>query len=221
MGSIVGTGGDLARRIALRRRDLGMSVEELARSASVEPAYLRYFEEHADARLSVGTLSLIADALETSPVALLGGDIDRPLGRGRAVKGSVLKPLTPTQCRAYLEAGGVGRVLFAADRGPVALPVNYRFSGGAVIFKTTVVNASKLEGQEIVGFEIDRIDSSMREGWSVMVSGLARRVDAPEELLEYDQLELEAWAGGGREVVVVLKPTEVTGRIIIRDTPTG
>lgn len=54
--------GDLSRRISRRRQELGLSVEELAEQAGIDPGYLRYFEGSSQARLSVGTLEMVARA---------------------------------------------------------------------------------------------------------------------------------------------------------------
>ena len=62
--------GDLARRVSHRRIELGMTIEELAKHAGVDPTYLSYFERNADARLSAGTLNLLALALNTTPLDL-------------------------------------------------------------------------------------------------------------------------------------------------------
>lgn len=91
VGSTSGTGrSDLARRVIQRRQELGVSAEELAQRVGMDPNYLDYFESNASARLSSGTLNLIALALDTSPIALEGGDLDRPPGRG---EGGVTPPL--------------------------------------------------------------------------------------------------------------------------------
>ena len=50
--------GDLARRITHRRSELGMSVEDLASRAGVDPVYLHYFEANPQATLSAGTLQI-------------------------------------------------------------------------------------------------------------------------------------------------------------------
>ena len=118
--------GDLARRICACRIERGLSVEQLASSAGINPVYLRYFEEHSDQNLSPGTLRMIANALGTLPAVLLGGNIDRPLGRGRPAGKAVLKALTEQQCHAHLATCGIGRLVYLAPRGPIALPVNYR-----------------------------------------------------------------------------------------------
>jgi transcriptional regulator with XRE-family HTH domain len=158
------TGSDLARRIAHRRGELGLSIEEVATRSGIDPGYLGYFERNASANLSAGTLSLIALTLQTSPVELLGGDVDRPSGHGRAGRDPVLATLTREQCEAHLTAAGVGRVVYATERGPVAVPVNFAFSEGAVIISTDVFKASLLESAKTVGFEIDRVDEALSEG---------------------------------------------------------
>ena len=206
--------GDMSRRVARRRAELGLTIEQLADQTGIDPGYLQYFEDHADARLSEGSTLLLALALQTTPAALRGR-VEWPTGRGRAGPHPQLQPLTPEQCKAHLSAGGVGRVVFSTDRGPVALPVNYEYSDGHIVISTDVAKAAVLESQHIVGFEVDRIDDVMSEGWSVLVTGPARRVDDPEEILALSSLDLESWAGGARHALVAISPKETTGRVIV------
>ena len=138
--------GDLARRVARRRTELGKSVEEVAKKAGIDPDYLRYFEESAGVRLSVGTMLLLALALQTTPEELYGARVDRPPGRGRAGRHPELRELSEQQCEAHLQAGGVGRVVFVARRGPVAHPVNFAVSEGDVLVSTTVDHAAAPRG---------------------------------------------------------------------------
>ena len=189
---------DLSRRVTHRRQELGLTTEELAQRAGIDPTYLRYFERSADARLSAGTLNLVALVLDTTPTALAGGDVDRAPGRGRAGRHPTLETLSREQCDADLTAGGVGRIAFSTERGPVALPVNFEFTGGEVILSTDLAKADVLEKQFVVGFETDRVDEALSEGWSVLVSGPARIVDDPDEVVRLSSLDLEAWAGGER-----------------------
>jgi transcriptional regulator with XRE-family HTH domain len=209
--------GDLARRIIQRRHELGLTTEDLARQAGLDPCFLEYFEQHSDAHLGGRTLSAIARVLQTSPASLQGADRNRVPGETKALPGAILEPLTPTQCHALLDPGGVGRVIFNASRGPVALPVNYRFSNGEVLFNSTVKTAAQLESQATIGFEIDHIDDVSTEGWSVIVTGPARRVDNPDELVEHATHEIVPWAGGFRGAVVAIAAAEVTGRVILHD----
>lgn len=210
--------GDLARRVAHRRRELGLTTEELARRAGIDPTYLKYFERSADARLSAGSLNLVALALDTTPSALAGSDVDRALGRGKAGRHPSLETLAREQCDAHLATGGVGRIVFSTGRGPVALPVNFEFTDGEVVLSTDVAKADLLEIQPVVGFEIDRVDEALSEGWSVLVSGPARLVDDPDEVVRLSSLDLEAWAGGERHALVKITPATVTGRVIVHDS---
>ena len=209
--------GDMSRRVLRRRQQLGKSVDEVAAQAGMDPGYLRYFEQHAGARLSAGSLMLLARALETTPAELYGAHVERPQGRAQPRPNPDLRELTGGQCEAHLEADGVGRVVFVSARGPVAYPVNYVISDGDIIISTTVAAADALENQETVGFQLDRVDEAQSEGWSVLATGRARRVDDPEELQRLSALELEPWAGGERRALVRIMPTELTGRVIVHE----
>jgi transcriptional regulator with XRE-family HTH domain len=208
----------LARRIGYRRTELGLSVEELAKRAGIDPGYLRYFETSPQATLSAGTLQLMALALDTTPLVLLGGEVDRPPGHGRAGRHPVLDTLTREQCEAHLAVGGVGRIVYSSGRGPVALPVNFEFTEGEVVFSTDESKAAALEAINTVGFEVDRVDEAMSEGWSVVVTGQARRIEDPEERKRLASLDLEAWAGGDRHSLIGIRPDELTGRVIIHES---
>ena len=210
---------DLARRVIHRRNELGLTSDELAKRVGVDPNYFEYFERNANARLSAGTLNLIAFALDTSPMALTGGDIDRAPGRGRAGRHPSLDTLEREHCDAHLAAGGVGRIVYSTDRGPVALPVNFEFTDGEIIFSTDEAKADRLAQLPSVGFEIDRVDETFSEGWSVLVSGPARRVVDADELQRVSSLDLQAWAGGDRHAVVKIAPVTVTGRVIVHSPP--
>lgn len=146
---------------------------------------------------------------------MLGGDVDRPEGRGSAAQNATLEELTEQQSLRHLGAGGVGRVVFVAPRGPVALPVNYRYVAGEIVLRTNVSVSRALVGQETVGFEVDRVDEAMSEGWSVVISGSAHRIEDLSEVIELSSLELEPWAGGDRDVLVAIAPREMTGRRIV------
>ncbi len=212
--------GDLARRVARRRTELGLSVEELAERAGIDPGYLRYFEANPQATLSAGTLQLMALALDTTPLVLLGGEVDRPPGHGRAGRHPVLQPLTTEQCETHLAVGGVGRIVYSSGRGPVALPVNFEYTQGEIVFSTDEAKAAAVEARNVVGFEVDRVDEAMSEGWSVIVTGEARQITDPEERQRLASLDLVGWAGGDRHSLVAIRPDEITGRVIIHESAT-
>lgn len=196
-----------------------MSVEELASRAGIDPGYLEYFETNAEANLSGGTLLLIALALDTTPFELHGGSVDQAPGQARAMPHAELRELSAEQCRTHLSVGGIGRLVFAADRGPVALPVNYEFTNGQIVLSTDDAKAAALSSGDTVGFEIDRVDESLSEGWSVLVTGRCRRIEDADELERMSSLDLEAWAGGDRHTLVAIEPAKTTGRVIVHEAP--
>ncbi|RJL32718.1 helix-turn-helix domain-containing protein [Bailinhaonella thermotolerans] len=211
--------GDLGRRVAHRREELGLSRQEVARRADMDPGYLEYLEERA-ANPRPGALLRLADALGTSPEALLGGTVERPPGgSGRALKPE-LEHLDPEECLRLIAPGGVGRVAFDALNGPTILPVNYRLHEGAVVFRTRYGGLldeelhSGIKGAEItVAFEVDRLDEAMHAGWSVLIQGPAHLAER-EELADLESAHVEPWPGGDRGLYIRVSPTHITGRRI-------
>ncbi len=203
---------DLGRRIFHRRAELHLSMDDVAQRTGMAEAYLAYLEHNAAALLSRSSLLRLAAALETSPVSLTGGDVDRPQGLGKAGPNPALTPLGPEQCHDYLALGGVGRVVFDSDRGPSALPLNFVLLGDELIVRTSASTAEQLLHSRIVGFEVDRIDDATSEGWSVLVTGRARVVEDRAELSRIVELGLEPWAGGQRETFVSIESEQVSGR---------
>jgi nitroimidazol reductase NimA-like FMN-containing flavoprotein (pyridoxamine 5'-phosphate oxidase superfamily) len=209
--------GDLARRVTHRRTELGLSTQELAKRAGIDAWFLAYFEQSADASLSGGSLLRLAVALETTPFALEGGQIDRPPGPGSVGPHPVLESLTAVQCQGHLAAGGIGRIVLSTGSGPVAFPVNFVFTDGAVVLRTSDAMTAKVSG--VVAFEVDHVDEAMSEGWSVLVRGHARLIEDPEERAVAAHLDIEPWAGGARLNVISIEPFEITGRVIVQRQP--
>lgn len=132
-----------------------------------------------------------------------------------------LVDLDRDECLRLISPGGVGRVAFNSPEGPMILPVNYRLFGGAVVFRTATGGklaqelSTGVEGVEFkIAFEIDRIDETTEEGWSVIVHGPAHHVSA-DELDSVTASGLESWAGGSREHFMRIVPTRITGRRIV------
>ncbi|MFF3612024.1 pyridoxamine 5'-phosphate oxidase family protein [Streptomyces sp. NPDC002580] len=207
--------GDLGRRLAARRIELGLEQEETAARAGVAAAYVRHLERHPGAAPSRGTLLSLAGALQTTVRALTGGDVDLPPGRGRAARAPEFSELSVTECGDLLSTHGVGRLAVCADREPLIVPVNYTFIDGTIAFRTGRGAIPSLASGCRVAFEVDRIDDVFSRGWSVLVRGNARAVTEPEEM---DRLMEAAystpWAGGRRDLWVRIEPYAVTGRRI-------
>jgi transcriptional regulator with XRE-family HTH domain len=207
--------GDLGRRIAEQRERAGLSCAEAAGRAEMAPGYLEYLETSPAPNPAQGDLIRLAAALGTTAAVLGGAGLSLPSGQRGAGPSPVLETLTPAECRAYLAYGGVGRFLFLAPRGPVAIPVNYRVLAGDIIFRTgsAAVIAACTPGQ-LVSFDVDHLDDVLSEGWSVLVSGTARLVTASRDRAETAALGIAPWAGGDYDTCVRLTAAEITGRRI-------
>ncbi len=213
-GSEVG-GTDLGRRIAEQRARAGLSREEAAAQAGMAPDYLAYLETNPTADPSRGALVRLATALGTTPEALSGAGLMAPPGQHGPPRPAVLEVLTQAECWAYIRPGGVGRFLYNADRGPVAVPVNYAMLGNAAIFRTDDRTAAAgAVSQQRVSFDVDQIDDALSEGWSVLLSGTATILTRPDDLRAAAELGIKPWPADGRNTYIRLVPDEVTGRRI-------
>lgn len=211
--------GDLGRRIAYLRENLGLSREELAERAGMVPGFVRYLEEMPSLP-DEGTLLQLAAALETTAGELLGGGADRPPGGGRPSRRPVLESLDRDECLRLIAPGGVGRVAFGGPSGTIVMPVNYAYQDGAIVFRTQAGGPldeglrTGVAGVEIkIAFEVDRMDDAQQAGWSVLVRGPAHHMTA-EEIAGASGVAPEPWAGGRRDVWVRVVLHEVTGRRI-------
>jgi nitroimidazol reductase NimA-like FMN-containing flavoprotein (pyridoxamine 5'-phosphate oxidase superfamily) len=205
--------GDLGRRIAQRRTEMGMSRADLARSAGMVESYVAYVEESADAQLTQAAMARVAAALETTPMALRGGGRSLPPGRGGG--GATLVVLHDDESRQLIAGGGVGRLVeWVPERGPIATPLNFAVSDSDVVVRVSASSevARRLEQRPEVSFEVDQLDEDLAEGWSVLVSGRAEPVDAPGEVARCEELGIRPWASGDRNRFVRLHVEEISGR---------
>jgi nitroimidazol reductase NimA-like FMN-containing flavoprotein (pyridoxamine 5'-phosphate oxidase superfamily) len=206
--------GDVGRRVAAERKRQGLTREETARRARMAPDYLAYLEERPSDP-SLASLMSLAAALGTSVGALRGGGIDLPPGQGQALLHPQLRDLSPDECRARLSTHGVGRVAVSTSDGPAVVPVNYEVVDDALAFRTAPDSVPAAAVGSEVAFEVDHVDAVMSQGWSVLVVGPARVVTEPETVRRLtDRAHTKPWAGGDREMWVLIQPTRLTGRRI-------
>jgi nitroimidazol reductase NimA-like FMN-containing flavoprotein (pyridoxamine 5'-phosphate oxidase superfamily) len=206
--------GDLGKRVSRRRQELKLSRRQLAELAGLSVPYLQYLETHP-ARPTQAALHQLATALQTTPETLLGAGTQQPPGQAGPSGRQVLQTLTAAECYDLLSSGGVGRVAFTTADGPVVLPVNYAMAGQTVIFRTApdTLLAGYLDCP--AGFEVDRLDEALSQGWSVLVTGRAVRVTGEAEVRRLEQrASVRPWAGGARDVYVRIIPRKITGRRI-------
>ena len=125
----------------------------------------------------------------------------------------LLERLTLVDCLELLGTCTIGRVAFSDQALPCVLPVTYGMDGQRVVFRTQSGGplGERLDGS-VVAFEVDEVDETSRQGWSVVLVGVARLLREPSELLRVDRLWPLPWAGGDRRAVVVITPGRITGR---------
>lgn len=208
--------GDLGRRIAFRRRELGLTREQVAARTGMAPEYLDYVERY-HATVTAETLLSLAVALDTTVDVLLGTTVERPPGGpGRNAGEPRFRRLEAGECMRLLADGGIGRVVYVSEYGPEAIPVNFTMYEGAVVIRTA--EDSVLAGQlgRQVAFEVDALDETLHQGWSVLLHGPARRIANPA-VVSRVQAVLEPWAGEEeRHLYVMIDPSRIGGRRIDR-----
>ncbi|GHE14977.1 helix-turn-helix domain-containing protein [Streptomyces alanosinicus] len=205
--------GDLGRRLAARRAQLGLSRRDVAVRADMAVDYLRYLESHPGAAPGTAALGRLAGALGTTVTELAGAAADLPPGPGRAVREPRFTEMALGECLVRLGSHGVGRLALPTAAGPVIVPVNYSVVDGAIVFRTGLGATPSLAAGCQVAFEIDRIDDAFSQGWSVLVRGYARTVRDPAEQRHYTERSFSTpWAGGTRDVWIRIDPEVVTGR---------
>ncbi|MDA8371078.1 MAG: pyridoxamine 5'-phosphate oxidase family protein [Nocardiopsaceae bacterium] len=211
------TGSDIGRRAAQRRRELGLTRAEVAELAEMDPGYVAYLEEHPS-QMTRQALDRLARALHTTPEHLLGADTDLPPGSAAtAIPTPELYVLDPQECMRLIAPGGVGRIAFMAEgeTTPTVLPVNYVVADRTIVFRTADqgVIADHVPGE--VGFEVDQLDITMSQGWSVLVAGSASLVSDADELADIQATTpVRPWANGERNAYVRITPTSISGRRI-------
>ncbi|MFI7707447.1 helix-turn-helix domain-containing protein [Nonomuraea sp. NPDC049480] len=211
--------GDFGRRIRHHRDQLGLTREQVAARTDLSAEYLQYLEDHPDVP-ETDTVIRLATALEITPQDLLDSGLDHPPGPDIAAANPVLQVLDPQECLRLIAPGGIGRVAFNGSHGPTVLPVNYKVHDGAIVFRTAYGGPmdqdlrTGREGVEIlIGFEVDRIDEAMRQGWSVLVQGPAHHVPG-DEVDKVAEAHVTPWAGGDRPLYIRIVPHQITGRRI-------
>jgi nitroimidazol reductase NimA-like FMN-containing flavoprotein (pyridoxamine 5'-phosphate oxidase superfamily) len=127
-----------------------------------------------------------------------------------------LEVLGRDECLRLLGTATLGRIGVTSGALPTVLPINFRFDGRQILFRTGV--GTKLDAatqNAVVAFEVDEIDAIAHTGWSVVVRGVARELTDPDELVEAQRPPLARWAPGEDHRVVAIAPEIVSGRRIV------
>lgn len=168
---------------------------------------------------------------------------NRPTSTNRPTRGLRRKhamapeyvPPAPVAPRRSTELGGeealallgsvpLGRVVFTRHALPTIRPVNHVLDGGDIIIRThegaALTSRTQRAGDPgvVVAYEADSIDPVTHLGWSVVVTGYARPVTDPDELLRYQALLLP-WVDRPMECAIRIVPDLVTGVRLVEAQP--
>ena len=203
--------GELGRRVAMRREELGLSRQEVADRAGSAPGYLQYIEEQQSTP-GIGFLLRLAEALETTVADLTCCTTDLPPGLVHPGLRARLIELDAQECHRLLHGHGVGRIGVTTVDGPVIVPVSYVMDGDRIACRSAQESLPVAPG-EPVAFEADHIDEALSRGWSVLVVGTAAVVDDAEAARRLDALACPTpWTAGPRSTWLAVTPTHITGR---------
>jgi len=128
----------------------------------------------------------------------------------------LVRSLERDECLQLLGRSTFGRIGVTYGALPAVLPVNYRLVDESILFRTG--HGTKLHAatcHSIVAFEVDEIDALAHTGWSVMVTGEARRVTDPGRLDALEAVGIPHWADTD-EATVEIATTMISGRWIGR-----
>jgi nitroimidazol reductase NimA-like FMN-containing flavoprotein (pyridoxamine 5'-phosphate oxidase superfamily) len=115
---------------------------------------------------------------------------------------------------------GLGRVVFTSRALPAIRPVAHLIEDGHVIIRTdeglTLVNAASAERGTVVAYQADELDPVAHTGWSVVITGLARLIDDPQEAASYEKA-LRRQVHGEMGHVIRIYPELVKGVEFVAD----
>jgi hypothetical protein len=96
-----------------------------------------------------------------------------------------LAELSRPESLRLLGGAPFGRIVYTVRALPAIVPVRHLVDNGMVVVRTHV--GADCAGS-VVAFQADDIDSAAESGWSVMITGVARRVLDPSETAHYESV---------------------------------
>lgn len=121
--------------------------------------------------------------------------------------------LVAEQCLELLATARLGRIAVTIGAVPAIFPVQYELVEGQIVFRVgKATNLHTASANTVVAFEVDDVDPSWTEGWSVLVVGVARDVRDGTDVESSLEQAAHLWDpdGGGR--VIAILPAFLSGR---------
>lgn len=127
--------------------------------------------------------------------------------------GRSLAAVDRDEALSLLGSVDMGRIVFTRDALPAIRPVNHAVLGGHLVIRThegaALARAVGPDGA-VVAYEADSIDPATHQGWSVVVTGVARLVTDPVRARRYERL-VAPWLTSPMKYAVLLSLDEVDG----------
>lgn len=125
--------------------------------------------------------------------------------------------LTRPESLRLLDQVLIGRIVYTVRALPVIAPVCHLVDDGTVVVRTHV--GADCAGS-VVAYQADRIEDDERTGWSVTVTGVARRVLDPAELAGYEQ-RIAPLVGAPSVQTIRIYPEIVSGYRLVNGAERG
>ena len=109
---------DIGERIKTRRKEIGLSAEQVADQLKVSPATIYRYESSDIANMRIDKLEPIAKVLKTTPAYLMGwedkkeNDLDNDDPEELIILNRTAKKMTPEKQKKLLE---IAKIMFAED----------------------------------------------------------------------------------------------------------
>lgn len=131
--------------------------------------------------------------------------------------GEGLEVLAAEQCLELLDTARLGRIAVTIGAVPAIFPVHYRLLDGQIVFRTRKgTNLQTGSANTVVAFEVDSVDSTWEQGWSVLVVGVAREMTDGVALPAALGRAPDLWDAGLDAHCISILPGFVSGRRFIR-----
>jgi nitroimidazol reductase NimA-like FMN-containing flavoprotein (pyridoxamine 5'-phosphate oxidase superfamily) len=128
-----------------------------------------------------------------------------------------LEVLDRSMCLRLVAGARIGRVGISTAGAPDVLPVSFRLVDDEVVFRTGPgTKLAAATEQNVVTFEVDSMDPTSHDGWSVIITGPARAVTDLAARAVLDRAGIPRWAPGGDDGIVAIRVATVDGRRMVR-----
>jgi hypothetical protein len=135
-----------------------------------------------------------------------------------ALDGAGLEVLDRDECLRLLATATMGRVALSVRALPVILPVRFVLDGDRILVRThpgsTLATATR---DSVVAFEADSATTD-ESGWSVLVTGVARHLDDPNEGGSDPARLLRPWSATLPDRFIAISTEHMSGRRLCAPT---